>query len=138
MSITVIRQVYKAYPTPLIMAPAVSAMENPPTPTPVAAAVVPASLFICGVSGADSRSGAGVGGGGPGPGDLLLSSLGVLVRNKPVLKSLTRLIGELHGHGGITTWRTMMGHNITRSSYSTNEPTSRATTTQIYPIYCIT
>ena len=94
------------------MAPAVSAIEeNPPTPAPVAAAVVvvvlvvivatPGSLFMCGVSGVDSRSGAGVGGGGPGPGDLLLSSLGVLVRNKPVLKSLTRLIGELLGDVGI-------------------------------------
>jgi len=120
------------------MAPAVSAMENPPTPTPVAAAVVPASLFICGVSGADSISGAGVGGGGPGTGDLLLSSLGVLVRNKPVLKSLTRLIGELQGHGEITTRRTTMARNKTRSSYSTNESTNRATTTQIYPIYYIT
>jgi len=114
-----IRRVYKAYPTPLIMAPAVSAMEKPPTPTPVAAAIVPGSLFICGVSGADSRSGAGVGGGGPGPGDLLLSSLGVLVRNNPVLKSLTMLIGELQGHGGVTTSRTTMGHNKTKNSYST-------------------
>lgn len=114
MSKTDIRRVYKAYPTPLIMAPAVSAMENPPTPIPIAAAVVPGSLFICGVSGADSISGAGVGGGGPGPGDLLLSSLGVLVRNKPVLKSLTRLIGELQGYGWITTSRTILGHNKTR------------------------
>jgi hypothetical protein len=86
-------------------------MENPPTPIPIAAAVIPGSLFICGVSGADSISGAGVGGGGPGPGDLLLSSLGVLVRNKPVPKSLTRLIGELQGHGWITASRTMIGHN---------------------------
>jgi hypothetical protein len=95
------RRVHEAYPTPLIMAPAVSAMENP-TPIPIAAAVIPGSLFVCGVSGADSISGAGVGGGGPGPGDLLLSSLGVLVRNRPVPKSLTRLIGELQGHGWIT------------------------------------
>ena len=109
---------YKAYPTPLIIAPAVSAIENPPTPAPVVAAaeaLAAGSLFEYGESGAESRSGAGVGGGGPGPGDLLLSSLGVLVRNKPVLKSLTRLIGELHGHDGIIT-RTMMGHNYT--SYS--------------------
>jgi hypothetical protein len=120
---TDIRWVYKAYPTPLIMAPAVSAMENPPTPAPVAAPVVPGLFFICGVSGAESRSGAGVGGGGPGIGDLLLSSLGVLVRNKPVLKSLTRLIGELQGHGGITS-RATVGHDTTRYSYSTQQPTN--------------
>ncbi|KAJ8871696.1 hypothetical protein PR048_028023 [Dryococelus australis] len=93
---------FATYPTPLSIAPAVSAMaEN-------------ADTSAAGSESGSMENEAGVGGGAPGPGDLLLSSLGVLEK-KPVPNS-TRLMGELRSGMEVEQHGRQRGHDLAKES----------------------